>query len=146
MTVAMILELCKIKVHTIYFHWKCLFDFDIGQTDLVNALGYLFNRCIFKQDKISQTRRWHFVCLFPKFQMLKHYDRVDLETKFKVKLIKGLVIMHLWIKYQICTLNGYWFMDICLSYWLWWKIELWTIKARNEDTVILFWICLPVLP
>ena len=50
--------------------------------------------------------------------------------------------MHL--GYKVCNLNGYWFMDISLSHWLYWKNDLWSIKSRNEDTVAVFWVCLVV--
>ena len=58
------------------------------------------------------------LCQFQKFQMWKLCG--DLENKVKVKIMAViyLVIMHLQNKYEVCTLNGYWFMGICLSHWL----------------------------
>ena len=63
------------------------------------------------------------------------HDYVTSKTRSRSNLwhaVKGFVLMDLGYSYQVCTLNGYWFMDICLSHWLKCKISTFTHKIQKQ--------------
>ena len=78
--------------------------------------------------------------------MRTFYYHGDLENKVKVKLStcnkSSCNYIHLGCNYLVCTLNGYWYIDICPSHWFNGKNS--TLPPQNpekEDLRTLFWVC-----
>ena len=70
-------------------------------------VGLFFNRCIYIHNENLPNQ---FVPLSKVSTVINFYNHGDLENTVMVKLmnaIKGLLIMYLGYRYQVCTLNGY---------------------------------------
>ena len=126
-----------IEVKPIDFHWKvhCYCEplqgsnwsgwYMLGSS-LINASTH---------DKKLTNPKMKVCAIFLSFKCENWYDPGDLGNEVKVKFLhakKGLVILHLGYKYQICTLDGYWLMSICLSHWLLWVIWILTHKIQKR--------------
>ena len=71
---------------------------------------------------------WH----FHKWKLSRIVGTLKESTRSKFRhAIKGLITMHFGKKYEVCILNGYWFMGICPSHRLH-KLQKW----RHSDLIL----------
>ena len=116
------------------FYWKCLLLLWPWQRS--NLYGW----CMLTGSSIDvstvmirtfETQRWQYVPTSKVWNIKTFFYLVTLKTKSRSGLwhaIKGLVIMQLRYTYQVCTSNGYLFMNIYLSHWSNWSG--WCILSR----------------
>ena len=84
--------------------------------------------------KIFQTQRWRFVPPSKVPNVKISVILVTLKTRSKSNIshaIKGLAIMPFRYKCQASISNGYLFVEICLSHWLWWENSTLTHKIQK---------------